>query len=259
MAIVKEYIKDSMRVFVVPVEILEIEDLSIYEKMVYITLRSYANAHKAEAFPSYATIAKMGSMSRRQAMRCVQNLIEKGLIQKETRFDVTKNKEIRQTSNLYTLQSPQQKAVTDSHQCPPVTGVVTDSHRGSDSESPENNHLKEPINNNGWMGDPAPEKNNESTQDENIQRDWKQFKDFCIDNGIDGSQGIDLYKVWRTHYNAAPVSIVIAMLRELLNDKIVFKKDGWTEQEYKNFVGLFHHRMKVWKEMAVAFDDEGWS
>jgi len=91
----QELIQDGLRVFVVPVEILERDDLTTHEKMVYIVLRSYASPHEPKAFPSYATIAQKGSMSRRQAIRCVESLVEKGIIRKEMRMTVTKNREIK--------------------------------------------------------------------------------------------------------------------------------------------------------------------
>lgn len=334
-----EFIKDNLRVFVVPVDVLELEELSIYEKMVYIVLRSFCNPHKAEAFPSYETIAKMGSMSRRHAIRCVNSLIEKGLIKKEMRFDVTKNKQIRKTSNLYKLHTPKKRAkevVTHSHQGgdSQSPGVVTHSHQGSDSQSPEHNQGNKINKNiNGWMvGNSSQNKktgqedkslalhpqnedtdknraaetfsphtenpehtNNELTNNElimvgklgeastpndgnksgaqralgndpsmdKLKKEWEHFKRFCQDQGINGSRALDMYKVWRTHYNEAPLSIVVATIRELIHDKIKINKDGWTEVEYKNMVGLFHHRMKVWREMAVAYEDieenGGWS
>jgi len=145
----REYNKDTLRVFVVPADILDRNDLSTHEKLTYIVLRSFVNANDLSAFPSYSTIAEKASMSRRQAMRCVEALIEKGLIKKESRFTVTKNKLIKHTSNLYTLgpitggdsQSP--GVVTHSHQGgdSQSPGVVTHSHQGGDSQSPEQIHF----------------------------------------------------------------------------------------------------------------------
>ncbi|MES7218714.1 helix-turn-helix domain-containing protein, partial [Cutibacterium acnes] len=84
-----EFLQDNLRVFVVPVDIMDIPDLDIYEQMVYIVLRSFANAREATAFPSYSTIAKLGRMSRRKAIDCVATLVAKGLLKKEVRLDVT--------------------------------------------------------------------------------------------------------------------------------------------------------------------------
>lgn len=285
-----EFIKDDLRVFVVPVDVLELEELSIYEKMVYIVLRSFCNPHKPEAFPSYDTIAKMGSMSRRQAIYCVNSLMEKGLIKKERRYDVTKNRKIRHTSNLYTLQTPKKQRKSDckekrgDSQSPNLVhdmhhpsaqhapGVVHDMHQGGAQHAPEHNQGNITNKNiNGWMDGKASKNTNqeenknpadevsqphtENFETDKLKREWEHFKAFCQDNGIDGSKTMDMYKVWRTHYNEAPLSIVIATLRELLHDKIKIDKNGWTEVEYRNMVGLFHHRMRVWREMAVAYED----
>lgn len=105
-----DFIQDNLRVFVVPVEIMDVQDLDIYEQMVYIVLRSFMNPREATAFPSYNTIAKLGRMSRRKAIDCVTSLIDKGLLKKEVRLDVTKNRKIRNTSNLYTVNSPMETA-----------------------------------------------------------------------------------------------------------------------------------------------------
>ncbi len=139
-----EFLQDDLRVFVVPVDILNVSDLTTHEKMVYVILRSFANPHKAEAFPSYETIARMGSMTRRHAINCVKQLVEKGLILKEERLDVTKNRKIRNTSNLYKLQTP--KVVNTVHQgsepdSPPLVNTV---HQGSEYSSPDHNHLTDP-------------------------------------------------------------------------------------------------------------------
>jgi hypothetical protein len=101
--IMKELLQDNLRVFVVPVDIMDIPSLDIYEQMVYIVLRSFTNPREATAFPSYNTIAKLGRMSRRKAIDCVTSLVEKGLLKKEVRLDVTKNINITKKSNLYTL------------------------------------------------------------------------------------------------------------------------------------------------------------
>src|SRR3989304_5402012 len=86
-------------------DLLDREDLTIYEKTVYIVIARYVNGEN-KAFPSYETIAKKGSMAKIQAMRVVKSLIQKGLIKKEAR----KNKENEgSTSNLYTLLHPKPK------------------------------------------------------------------------------------------------------------------------------------------------------
>jgi len=86
-------------------DLLDREDLSIYEKTVYIVIARYVNGEN-KAFPSYETIAKKGSMAKVQAKRVVKSLVEKGLLKKEAK----KNKDNKShTSNLYTLLNPNPK------------------------------------------------------------------------------------------------------------------------------------------------------
>ena len=82
-------------------DLLDREDLSIYEKMIYIVVARYVDKEN-KAFPSVSTIAKKGSMSIRQVQMIINSLVKKGLIKKEPRISkYNKSK----TSNLYTLLS----------------------------------------------------------------------------------------------------------------------------------------------------------
>jgi hypothetical protein len=86
-------------------DLLDREDLTIYEKTVYIVIARYVNGEN-KAFPSYETIAKKGSMAKVQAMRVVKSLVKKGLLRKEPR----RNKDNKgSTSNIYTLLNPKPK------------------------------------------------------------------------------------------------------------------------------------------------------
>ena len=96
-----QYIQDNQRIFIVPIDILDIPDLTVYEQMAYIVLRSFANMRQQSAFPSYATIAKLGRMSRDAAIKAIQKLAEKGLITKETRPVASKNQKFKNESNVY--------------------------------------------------------------------------------------------------------------------------------------------------------------
>ena len=71
-------------------DLLDREDLTIYEKTVYIVIARYVNGEN-KAFSSYETIAKKGSMAKIQAKRVVKSLVEKELLKKEAR----KNKETK--------------------------------------------------------------------------------------------------------------------------------------------------------------------
>jgi len=82
-------------------DLLDRQDLNIYEKMIYIVIARYVDKED-KAFPSVPTIAKRGSMSERQVQTIINSLVKKGLIKKELRIN-KHNKS--KTSNLYTLLS----------------------------------------------------------------------------------------------------------------------------------------------------------
>ena len=144
-----DFVQSEFRMFVVPVDIFSVPDLSIHEQMTYIVIQSHSSARERTAFPSYETIAKEGRMSRRHAIRCVESLVTKGLLHKESQMRVTRHREIVQTSNLYRVKDPR-GVVTPSHQGSDSQspGVVTPSHQGSDSQSPKQDHLTDPRKNN---------------------------------------------------------------------------------------------------------------
>jgi len=127
-------------------DLLDRDDLTIYEKTVYIVIARYVNGVN-KAFPSYETIAKKGSMAKVQAMRVVKSLVRKGLLKKESR----RNKDNKgSTSNLYTLLNPKPKDKNNdnknrgvSHRypggVPQIPGVV--SHRYPNNTNIKNTNL----------------------------------------------------------------------------------------------------------------------
>lgn len=141
----KEFIQDDgqLRVFIVPVDILDVPGLTTSEKLVYVVLRSYVNPTDPTAFPAYQTIADKASLTRRRVIDIIKSLEEKGLIRKESRFTVTKNRKIRGTSNTYTLITP--KKNTRGEIISP--GGVKSFHQGGEIISPEHNHLNKSIKN----------------------------------------------------------------------------------------------------------------
>jgi len=153
-----EFLQDDgqLRVFIVPVDILDVPDLSSSEKLVYIVLRSYVNPTDPTAFPSYETIAKKASLSRRRVIDIVKSLEEKGLMKKEIRLTVTKDRKIKNTSNLYTLVTPRRKTASETISPP----LVKPFHPGSETISPDHNHLTKPLlNMNDCLSEP--DKSNE--------------------------------------------------------------------------------------------------
>lgn len=91
--------------------ILLSEELSIYEKMVYCVLCSFADNETGICYPSYETIAARAGCSRRKAIACIETLAEKGLLRKEER--ATKNGGNR--TNIYYLHGEIEDKSTDSN------------------------------------------------------------------------------------------------------------------------------------------------
>ena len=109
-------------------DLLDREDLTIYEKTVYIVIARYVNGEN-KAFPSYETIAKKGSMAKVQAKRVVKSLTKKGLLKKEVR----KTKDNKgYTSNLYTLLNPKPKDKSNINK----NEVVSDRYQGGVHQIP---------------------------------------------------------------------------------------------------------------------------
>ncbi len=166
-------------------DLLDREDLTIYEKTVYIVIARYVNGEN-KAFPSYETIAKKGSMAKVQAMRVVKSLIQKGLLKKEVR-KTKYNKSY--TSNLYTLLNPKPKDKSDINKkgvvsvryqggIPQIPGVV--SHRYPNNTVIKNTNLnnvnragrKDDVENSGGIPE---EKSTEDKEDINdIRRKIKE-------------------------------------------------------------------------------------
>jgi len=103
----KEVLKDDgkFRVFLSPIDIMNVKELDIYEQMVYMVLRSYVNTMDNTAFPSYNAIATRGRMSRQKAIDAMKMLVARGLIKKEVRFTITPEKKYCNQTNIYTVMS----------------------------------------------------------------------------------------------------------------------------------------------------------
>jgi hypothetical protein len=100
-------IRDTFRFFIVPLDVLKDKGLTIYEKMVYMVLRSFVNPHNDSVWPSYNQIADLSSMSRRKAITVIEALIQKGYIEREYKFDYNpKQQKVMNENNRYTLKMP---------------------------------------------------------------------------------------------------------------------------------------------------------
>lgn len=78
-------------------EIVETERLDIYEKMLYIALKRFANIQTGKAFPGVKRLAEMSGMSQRKARVVIGSLVEKKYIHVDYREHQT---------SLYTILPP---------------------------------------------------------------------------------------------------------------------------------------------------------
>jgi hypothetical protein len=139
--------------------------------MVYVVLSSHATANDQRCFPSYATIAREGSVARRTAIRAIAELAELRLLVKTARFRADTRSP---TSNLYILFpadapfDPDQEAIDQEGRvvpleepaeagtphsqvaagvsgtptrCPPGTSLVNEGHQPGAPESSTPPHL----------------------------------------------------------------------------------------------------------------------
>lgn len=61
-------------------DIVETESLDIYEKMLYISLKRFANIQTGKAFPGVKRLSEMAGMSHRKAQLVISSLVEKKFI-----------------------------------------------------------------------------------------------------------------------------------------------------------------------------------
>jgi hypothetical protein len=107
------------------------KELGAYGIAVYAALARFANGD-SECWPSYETVARRTGMSKRQVIRMVTKLTELQIISVTPRF----NEKGEQVSSLYVLLEIIDRGDSQS------LGGVTDSHGGSDSQSPRRNLIK---------------------------------------------------------------------------------------------------------------------
>jgi len=82
----------------IPTALIRSDTMTPLDKLVYITIKSYADNKTHDAFPSYRTISKSSGLSRRAAIDAVKRLSQKGLL------TVTQRRSSNSdglTSNLY--------------------------------------------------------------------------------------------------------------------------------------------------------------
>ena len=108
--------------------VIDREDLGAMEKLAYMALCRHADK-AGDCFPSYGTIAKKMSASRRSAMRAVKGLVAKGLVV----YEEQQRRNGADTAHLYTVVDNLPETPTNGATESP--GGVTESHRGGDTES----------------------------------------------------------------------------------------------------------------------------
>jgi len=155
-------------------DLLDREDLTIYEKTVYIVIARYVNGEN-KAFPSYETIAKKGSMSKSKAKYVVNSLVQKGLLKKEFRKSKDKN---CYTSNLYTLLNPREndykKGVGHVVTYPRLCGDLPLGH----AVTPNNTNIKKTnLNNVNKAGSERDVENSESEIKEKTEENEEDIND----------------------------------------------------------------------------------
>lgn len=109
--------------------------LEALDKLVYICLLRYADNNTREAFPGMQRIANDIGITRRRVITAIERLIDKKLIQKKERFDITGS----QKSNLYIVFDANEVI---NRGCTEFTGGVNHVHRGGELSSLEGvNHV----------------------------------------------------------------------------------------------------------------------
>lgn len=78
-------------------DLIDREDLTIYEKMIYMTLVRHSNENSF-CFPSHKTISKKSGCSESQVKKVIKSLENKGLIKKENRNKLNSKEK---DSNIY--------------------------------------------------------------------------------------------------------------------------------------------------------------
>ena len=98
----KENKKEHEPFFIVPSRVFD-EGLTPYELSVLFYLLMRADNENHTCFPSEKGIAKACGMGKTSVTKSVKSLAEKGLINKEKRYQESKNGLMRQTANIYKI------------------------------------------------------------------------------------------------------------------------------------------------------------
>lgn len=92
-------ITDQRKFTMVYNDFLESDVLDYYEKLIFITLKRFANQETMQSFPSLQTIHKMTGISISKIQRSLKHMNEIGVIDIEHKVGENKSKQ----NNIYTL------------------------------------------------------------------------------------------------------------------------------------------------------------
>lgn len=125
-------------------ELIDCDQLTSHQKLIYMVLCRFANSETDKAFPSYSTIAKRAGCSRGQAVASVQGLVDNHLVLCE------KGGPKGRTANIYTILPPEEWGVdlpsypqasghnmTTSGQGEPQSGQEVDSNKTRENKTKE--------------------------------------------------------------------------------------------------------------------------
>lgn len=129
------------------------------------------------------------------------------------------------------------------------------------AELTNNDLTNNDLNMDGWMGVQSSEINTTDKNNSELshaKEKWDKFRGLCQKQGLDEQTTLDLWKVYQHHYRHVPITAAMAVLRDLLYEKWDNESKaffGLDSVKFRNFIGLFHHRMKTANELAVAIED----
>ena len=184
------------------------QELQVKEKMVLVVLAHYLNNKTGQCNPSLVRLAKDSGMCKRSVIRAIKELEEKKLI-----VPVRQKQGLINASNQYSLAL---NSVTQS------LGVVTDSHKGSVTQSPKQGIEQRNKNKEVEQGKKDAPKFQKPTADE--------ISAFCLDSdiAIDVQHFIDYYESngWRVGRN--PMKNWQATVRNWAKNDKTFRKPAQT-------------------------------
>lgn len=201
-------------------ELIDRRDLSAMEKFLYMTLARFADGEN-KCFPSLELLSEIMGKDKRTIMRYIKKLIEKGLIEKQKRFN---------KSNIYFLKNVNEKKVEniifDSDKNDSDTDVTlgVNSDMGVTSNSDKNVNLIIP--------------NEQYIKEKNIKKEKKLNE---LENYIENLEKENEYK---------------EILSEYVKYRRKIKKSIKTEKPLKKLVRNFPSLEELKEAVNIAMENE---